>query len=206
MIWTIFESLAVVFAIAYLLLAIRQSILCWYAAAISVLLFMVVLWQKRLLMDSALQIYYLVMAGYGWWCWRQPKTSTSSVTIQQWPFWRHILILALVSAVSLPVGWAMANWTEAKLPYLDTWTTLASIITTWMVVRKLLESWLYWVLIDSISIYLYWDRELYQTMVLFIGYVILAVFGWYTWNKEYKANLDALAAVKIRTHQDEDIH
>lgn len=146
-------------------------------------------------MDSALQVYYLVMAGYGWWCWRQPEKSALSVTIQRWPFWRHILILVLVSAASLPVGWAMANWTEASLPYPDTWTTLASIVATWMVARKLLENWLYWVLIDSVSIYLYWDRELYQTMVLFIIYVVLAIFGWHAWNKEYKASLEALGRV-----------
>jgi nicotinamide mononucleotide transporter len=61
------EALAVVLGILYLLLAVRENILCWYAAFASSLIFLFLFWDVELLMESALQVYYLVMAVYGWW-------------------------------------------------------------------------------------------------------------------------------------------
>ena len=56
-----------------------------------------------------------------------------------------------------------------------------------MVARKVLENWLYWLVIDSVSIYLYLDRGLYLTALLFVAYLIIAVFGYRTWLRHYHA-------------------
>lgn len=181
------ESVAVVTALAYLLLATQERISCWYAAAISTLLYLAIFWRVGLLMESVLQLYYLLMAGYGFWCWRRVQpTGQSRLLISRLRLSWHILAIATISVVSIFTGYLLAHYTEAELPYLDAWTTWSSIFTTWMVTRKLLENWIYWIVIDSVSIYLYWDRELYLTMVLFALYIVIAVFGWYAWLASYR--------------------
>ncbi len=189
----ILEVLAVLLAVTYLLLAARQSILCWYAAGVSSVLFLAVFWQVGLVMETGLQIYYIAMAFYGWHCWRMPRSSGSAqirpkLAIRVWPLHRHLLLFIFLILASWLVGWALDSWTQAKLPYLDAWTSLASVLATWMVARKILENWLYWILIDSVSIYLYLDRELYVTVGLFVVYIVIACGGWYSWLATHREN------------------
>ena len=74
---------------------------------------------------------------------------------------------------------------DAKLPYLDSFTTWASIVTTLMVARKVVENWLYWMVINSVSIYLFIDRELYQTAAMLTLYLGLSVVGYIAWRNSY---------------------
>ena len=77
--------------------------------------------------------------------------------------------------------------TNAAFPYADSFTTVAAIVTTFMVARKVLENWGYWFVIDSISVYLYAARELYLTALLFVLYLILIVIGFRSWYRDYRA-------------------
>jgi nicotinamide mononucleotide transporter len=83
-------------------------------------------------------------------------------------------------------GSLLNSGTDANWPYLDSFTTWASVVTTFMVARKILENWLYWLVIDSVSIYLYLDRELYFTSLLFAIYIVIIFFGWFAWNRSYR--------------------
>ena len=132
---SLLELTAVVFAILYLLLAVRENIFCWAAAIVSTLIFLFIFWDVQLYMESGLQIYYIGMA---------------------------------------------------QLPFLDSFTTWASVVTTFMVAKKVLENWIYWLVIDSVSIYLYLDRELYFTALLFAVYIVIIFFGWSSWLKSYQ--------------------
>ena len=78
------EVIAVALAIAYLLLAMKESLWCWYAAFISTAIFIMLFWDASLLMESALQIYYLAMAVYGWVQWRSKQETNQSLQIHRW--------------------------------------------------------------------------------------------------------------------------
>ncbi|MCH7658497.1 MAG: nicotinamide mononucleotide transporter, partial [Bacteroidetes bacterium] len=71
----------------------------------------------------------------------------------------------------------------SDLPYWDAFTTAASIVATWMLARKIIEHWIVWIIIDSVSFCLYIYKELYVTVVLFLIYTTLAFFGYYEWKK-----------------------
>jgi nicotinamide mononucleotide transporter len=77
----------------------------------------------------------------------------------------------------------LTHFTEAAMPYLDSFTTWGAIVTTWMVARKILENWIYWFVIDSVSVYLYISRELYLTSGLFLLYLVLIVIGYRAWRR-----------------------
>ncbi|MGK0247293.1 MAG: nicotinamide mononucleotide transporter [Oleispira sp.] len=189
---SIWEVIAVTLGVAYLVLAMRQNILCWYAALGSTAIFSWLFWDVSLVMESGLNVYYVIMAVYGWWVWRgnaQARVKTvgiKAVEIKTWSLSRHTVVITTVILISLVTGYGLEKNTEAALPYLDSFTTWGAVITTYMVAQKVLENWLYWLVIDTVAIYLYIDRELYLTALLMAIYVVLAVLGWFMWLKEYQ--------------------
>lgn len=180
------EMLAVVLGIAYLLLAMRESLWCWYAAFASTTIFLFLFWDVSLLMESALQVYYLLMAVYGWWRWQAGDSADAGLAISRWPLRMHLIAISGVLALSFISGTLLQQWTGAALPFIDSFTTWGSVLTTWMVARKLLENWLYWIVIDSVSVYLYLDRELYLTAALFAAYVVIVIFGYRKWLQHFR--------------------
>ncbi|MBY4677400.1 nicotinamide riboside transporter PnuC [Marinobacterium sp. CAU 1594] len=181
------ELVAVLLSLAYLLLAMRQNNLCWYAAFVSTAIFTVLFWDASLLMESALQVYYLAMALYGWYQWRNGDTGRNEpLSISRWSLSRHLLAIAGVLLLTLISGGLLAGNTSAALPYLDSFTTWGAVLTTYMVTRKILENWLYWLVIDGLSIYLYLDRGLLLTAGLFCLYELIVVFGFIRWYREYR--------------------
>ena len=182
---SIAETAAVILAIAYLVLAVRQNILCWLAALLSSFLYMGIFFAARLYMESVLQIFYAGMAVYGWYEWRYGGSEHTGVRINVWRVRQHAIVLSAIAALSLLLGWGMSH-TGAAFPYADSFTTVAAVVTTFMVARKVLENWVYWFVIDSISVYLYLARELYLTSLLFLLYLVLIVVGFRTWWREYQ--------------------
>ncbi|NVK38565.1 MAG: nicotinamide mononucleotide transporter [Gammaproteobacteria bacterium] len=198
------EVIAVVLGIAYLVLAMRENSLCWYAAFGSTAIFSWLFFDVSLVMESALNVYYLAMAVYGWYVWnKQPQNSamqnelTPKLPISTWSGKQHTLAIGGVLALTFLSGYLLSENTTAVMPYLDSFTTWGAVLTTYMVAKKVLENWIYWFVIDAIAIYLYIDRELYLTALLMGVYVIMVIFGYAAWLKVYKdqnANHSAQAA------------
>jgi nicotinamide mononucleotide transporter len=183
---SLWEVAAVVLALAYLILAMKENSLCWHAAFVSTSIYVFLFWDVSLLMESALQIFYLVMAVYGWWQWRKQGDTQSELRIHRWALRTHIIVAVVVGLLTLSFGYVLSTSTHAELPYLDSFTTWGAVVTTYMVTRKVLENWIYWIVIDGASVYLYIDRELYLTALLFVLYVVLVVIGFFQWNAIYK--------------------
>ena len=182
------EAVAVLFGIAYIVLAARENILCWYAAFINTGLSVILFWQVLLPMESALNAYYLAMAIYGWWQWRFGNNSdgaeNSGVMICRWALKNHLLAIAAIIGLTLISGTLLAKNTDAALPYVDSFTTWSAVITTWMVAKKILENWLYWIVIDAVSVWLYFERGLILYGALFITYTVIAVYGYLHWRQQ----------------------
>ncbi len=182
------ELIATVLALAYVVLALRQSLWCWPAALLSTILFTHVMWQSALLSDALLQLYYAGMALYGWWRWQQLKLGSGSSRgpVYEWPWQRHALLIGLTALAGLALGAFMANYTEADFAYIDAQTTMFSVMATWLVARKLVSNWLYWVVIDAVSIYVYAQKHLYFLTGLFMLYTVIAIVGYFIWRSHYQ--------------------
>ena len=181
------EISAVVLAIVYLLLAIRENRWCWPAGIASALLYLGVFYATGLYMESALQLFYVGMGVYGWWAWRPAASDEGgALTIRRWPLRWHGAALLLIAVLSLTSGWVLDHHTDAAAPYLDSAVTWSAVLTTWMVARKLLENWLYWFVIDGVTLALALDQGLYLTAALFALYLVLVVIGWRTWLATWK--------------------
>jgi nicotinamide mononucleotide transporter len=182
------EWTAMLLSVAYIILVAKGSLWCWPAAFISTSLYTYIFYDVLLLMDSALHVYYLVMAVYGYWSWQKNKTAKATETTEDtgftvisWDSKLHLKACLILAVVASVFGFLMANYTPADFPYLDTFTTVYGVFATYLVTQKVLENWLYWLVIDAISIYLYIEKGLYPTVLLFIIYVGIAFYGYIKW-------------------------
>ena len=186
----VLESLAVVTAIMYLILAAKEDVRCWYAALISSILYFYIMLQAGLLMEGGLQIFYVFMAVYGWMQWKDTNNKTSSLKISSWKKTTHLIIISFVITLSLISGIFLEKFTNAALPFLDALTTWGAIASTYMVAKKVIENWFYWFVIDSISIYLFISRELFLTAFLFLIYLVIIIYGYRCWKILLKNSYD----------------
>ena len=167
------EILAVVLALLYLILAIRQNILCWLCAAISTLIYVFVFFEAKLYMESLLNVFYFLMAIYGWYSWSAKKGYPTGINITVWSLRIHIFTIILIILISIISGYYLTIYSDASYPYLDSMTTFFSIWATYLVALKVLENWWYWLIIDLFSMVIYWSRELEATAILFMVYILL---------------------------------
>ena len=181
--WSPWELAAVLLALAYLVLAIRQNSACWLAALLSTGIYLVLMYRAQLYMESTLQLFYIVMAAYGWYSWRHGAEPGQPLAVTSWPLARHVGPLVLIGSASLVSGFVLAQWTDAALPYLDSFTTWGAVVSTWMVARKIIQNWHYWFIVDAASVYLYINRGLYLTALLFGFYLVLIIIGYQVWKK-----------------------
>lgn len=181
------QWLALFFNISYVILAARQSIWCWAFGLVGVSILLYVYIDVRLYSDATLQVFYAVMSIYGWITWskRGPKDGTAikRITAQT-----HMRFLGIGALMTLGMGWFWQSF-GAAMPYVDACTTSFSIIATFMVARKVLENWIYWIVIDTVSVVIYWIRDIELIAILFFFYIILAYIGYISWKKQYDLGL-----------------
>lgn len=196
------EWAGVALALAYLLLAVRQHVACWVFAASSSAVFLWLFARAGLVMQAALQLFYIGMAGYGWHAWRGGLAEPARPVTRRPVAW-HLRAVAAVALLSAVTGWLsgkrdilhfvscrlrdcvavgeMENVPFSAVPYVDALVAWGSVFTTWLVARKVLENWLYWIALDLAAASLYWSQGLHATAVLFLLYSAIAVQGYRSW-------------------------
>jgi nicotinamide mononucleotide transporter len=177
------EWVAVVLALAYLLLAVRQNPWCWASAIASAAIYLVLFARGGLVMQAALQLYYIGMAVYGWRAWRSGAAG-APLPVSRWSAGRHALGGGFVLVATFVNGWIIGRSTGGWVPYVDAFVAWASVFATWLVARKVLENWLYWILFDAVAVGLYFAQGFHATAGLFVLYVILAVRGYLAWRAD----------------------
>lgn len=184
---SLWEAAAALIGLAYLLLAVRRNLWCWLCAFTSTAIYLVLFARAALYMQSLLNVFYLAMAVYGYLDWRRGRTADGKVRIEHWRWQQHVLALLAVGAATWVNGWVLEAYTDAAAPYLDSFVTWGSVVTTWMVARRVIENWLYWIVVDGFAAYLYFTQGLYSTTLLFVIYLGIVVHGYFAWRREQRA-------------------
>jgi nicotinamide mononucleotide transporter len=185
------EIAAALMGVAYILLAAKESQWCWLFAFLSTLIYTVLFWEGQLPMQALLNFYYMGMAVYGFWLWRtgvrQAKgTQTQTLSISRWRWRQHALFIVAGVVLSSLVSVYLQNTGQSQSPVLDAFTTVFAVMNTWLIARKILENWLYWVVIDAAATVLYFQTGYYATMLLFVLNTLMAIAGYVAWVKLYK--------------------
>ncbi|BBP42992.1 nicotinamide riboside transporter PnuC [Thiosulfativibrio zosterae] len=182
------EWLAASLGIAYVILAAKESVWCWPAAFISTLIYTVLFWEGQLPMQALLNAYYIGVAVYGYWVWTKThaiQNQEKSLTVSRRPLNFHLIFISAGISISLALGYALSLSPDNRLPYLDASVTVFAVMNTLLMAHKVLENWLYWLVINTAAIALYWQTGFFVTIAMFVVYWVLAVYGYWQWRQTY---------------------
>ena len=188
---TLVEWIAVALAFAYVLLAIRQSRWCWPAAAASAAIYFVLFAGGGLPMQAALQVFYIAMAAYGWRAWRAAHGEPAELRVRTWPRRWHVLALTAVLLATVLNVRLLPGESGLFVAGADAFVAWGSVFATWLTARKVLESWLYWIVFDVVAAVLYFAEGFHATAGLFVIYVMLTIRGFVAWRADLARNTHA---------------
>jgi nicotinamide mononucleotide transporter len=181
MIWI--ESTATFFGLLCVWLTVRQNIWCWPTGLLQVVLYIFVFYDAKLYSDLILHIIYVVMQIYGWYHWLRGGSEHSTLKVSSQPV-SHTAAWGLLAALGAIVwGYLMASFTDAAVPYWDAFIIATSLIAQWLMARKKIESWFYWITVDVVAIGVYLYKALYITTGLYSVFLFLVISGYFTWRK-----------------------
>lgn len=178
-------------------LAARNSVQTWPTGIAGCALFMVLFFQSQLYADATLQVFFIFTSILGWWQWREPKAEESRVErpiVRVRP--RSLAMMSLAGLmVALGYGWVLHEFTDAYRPYVDSAALMLSVIAQFLLVRRNLETWPFWLAVNTISVALFASRGLYITAALYAAYWFNAWYGWWRWRNELSLQPDRAVAV-----------
>lgn len=177
------EWVAVAAGVIYVLLIMRQQRLGWVFGGISAAILMVLAARARLPMNALLQASYVIAAVYGWWSWSRGET------VKPIAFWRlrgHAVALVGCVVVSLGLARLLAMDGTSAFPFTDSLVACMGLMATWMVARVYIENWLYWIVVDTVSIYLFFSQGLVVASILYVLFLVIATVGFFNWLAKYR--------------------
>ncbi len=189
----ILELLGTVVGIIYLWLEYRASIYLWIAGIIMPAIYIFIYYDAGLYADFGINIYYLLIALYGWVAWKTgfrlsgkkcgKEQQSGELPISRTPKQSWYKIIAMYIAAQLFIYWILISYTDSTVPIADSFTTALSIVGMWMLARKYIEQWWVWCIVDVASSALYIYKELYLTAALYAVYAIIVIFGYAKWKR-----------------------
>jgi nicotinamide mononucleotide transporter len=184
------ELLGAILGFAYIFYSIRQSILTWPIGLLTSALYVVVFFVSKLYADMGLQLYYVAISIYGWFEWIRGDQALHMEPVKVSRINAKLaVILSVVSFLLFLVIWyILKKFTDSPVPMADGFATALSIVATWMLARKILEHWLVWIFVDAFSVGLFFYKQLYPTVVLFIVYTVMAYIGYREWKRDFEQN------------------
>lgn len=179
----IIETIAVISSVMYVILAAKGKYLCFLFGLISSALYLYICLKYKLYFDVIINAFYIIMSIYGWLNW---KSNTDLGELKVSKIRPKTLLVWIGGGLVLNILLAefATRFSDASLPYLDAFTTIFAILGTYLVIKRKIENWLIWIVVDFIASGMYYYKELYLTSLLFFAYTIVAIFGYFNWKKK----------------------
>ena len=176
------ELAAVVIALAMVGCNIREIHWGWPLAILSSLLYFALFWRSKLYGDSGLQIFFAVVALWGWYQWlRGHRADGSALHVTR--LQRRGVVVALVACAVLwpATGLLLRAFTDTDVPWWDAFPTAVSLVGQYLLGRKYLENWIVWIVVNVVSVSLFAYKALWLTAGLYVVFIVLSVAGWRAW-------------------------
>lgn len=159
----------------------------WFASVVMPAISMWIYFSKGLYADFAINIYYLVIAVYGFWHWTRhapaedDKGKKRELPVTHTPPKVWGIVVVATGVIWWGIWWILVNLTDSTVPVADAFTTALSIVGLWMLARKYAEQWLVWLVVDAVCSALYWYKGIPGYCLLYAIYTIIAGFGYRKW-------------------------
>lgn len=191
---SITEWLIFIFALVYVVLAAIENVWCWLFGILASALSVYLCYAGNLFLESGLQVFYVFIGIYGWYEWlygnkkKEQAPVKTELPIVSWGLQKNAYLLLIGCILWIPFGYIAHQYSTQVLPYLDAFITAFSLVATWMTAKKILENWIYWIIIDASAIVLYANRHFYLIALLYIIYTIIAIIGYFQWRKRIQTS------------------
>lgn len=179
---TYIEYIAFAFGIAYVVLAAQRNAWCWLAGIINCALYVYINLHAQLYYDSLLQVFYVVAGFYGWWIWH--KTEEELFVIERLAITKHLPLIFVGITAALFFGSITYLKLHTYIAFYDAAIFTFSLIATWMTAKKILENWLWWIVIDIAAIFLYLIKGMPITSIQYLAFTLGAGYGYFEWRKK----------------------
>ena len=189
---TIVQILPTAASLVYVILLIREKIACWSFGIVGSLLSIYLFIEARLYSEAVLYFFYAVMGVWGWVRWHTQMESDDN-PVTRWRLEYHLRAIVIASIVALGLGYSVQFYTDAERPLFDAFTTIFSFLGTYLEITKVLEAWIYWLILNLASVWLYHDRSLDIYAALIGLYSVLSIWGFISWRKTYLSQLEKSA-------------
>lgn len=181
----VLQLAGLVLGLLYLCLEYKASIWLWLIGIIMPMVHGYLYYTKGLYADFGMNIYYIVAGIYGWMVWLcKPKKEGKPLEISQTPKRLWIRLSAVYLLLQTALYLFLHHLTDSTVPFWDAMSTALSMIAMWMLSRKYLEQWIVWILVDLISIVLYFYKGIPFTAALYSLYLLLGIAGYFRWKKQ----------------------
>lgn len=185
------DQLNLVLGVIGVALMIRRSLWAFPVGMVAVSVQGVLLWRATFYADAKLQIFFFVCLAYGWWHWVRHKGNASELPVTTLGWRARFGWLAAAIGLTVAWGWWQAGHTDAAMPYRDTMIASFSMVSQVLQVRKRLENWAGWVVVNVVAAGTYWAAGLSYTAFLYVIFLIMGLLGWRAWYRAMKAEGDA---------------
>jgi nicotinamide mononucleotide transporter len=177
--WIIFIS-----ALIYILLIAVENTWGWMFGIIASLVSVYLCFTGNLFLESGLNIFYVIIGFYGWYQWLYGSKEKKEIQISKNSKLKNSYLILLGCLIWIPFALIANKYSTQAMPYLDAFITAFSLIATWMTTKKMIENWLYWIIVDALGILLFANREFYLLALLNIIYTSMALAGYFSWRKK----------------------
>jgi nicotinamide mononucleotide transporter len=179
------EAVAVIFGIASVWYSKQENILVYPTGIVGVAIAVYITLGSKLYAEAGINAYYFVMSIYGWYYWTHADADKLQVPVTRSSRTEHVIAVAITSISFLLIRFGL-DFTDSDVPNLDAITTATAITGMWLMAKKKIENWIYWVITDVIATPLYFYKELYFFALQFLLFTILATWGYFSWKKSLK--------------------
>ena len=178
------EIVAFVLALAMVVLNMRVDPIAWPLAIASSLLYFALFWNSRLYGDASLQIFFAIVALWGWWQWlRGTQADGSALRVRAMGRHGRLWLIAVLALAWPATGLFLKSFTNTDVPWWDAFPTAASVIGQWLLGRKYLENWLAWIVVNLVSVGLFAYKGLWLTTLLYSLFIAMSFVGWRAWRR-----------------------
>ena len=184
----VLDILGTALGFLYLWLEFRTSPWMWVVGSIMPAIYIVVLYQAGIYADCGMEVYYFLAGIYGLVIWLRGKTEQGEqVAIRPTPSRTYVWLALTFVVLFVVIAVFLREFTDSRVPYIDSFTTSLSVIAMWMLSRKYIEQWWVWLVVDAVSSGLYIYKGVYGRSLLYAVYTAMAIYGYYTWRKQMNA-------------------
>lgn len=182
----VLEVTGTALGLAFLYFLIKEKKICWLFGILGSLLSIYLFYSTKLYSECILRLYYVFIGFYGYYLWNRRSGATKDLAeIIKWKLSSHVKIILVGVALALVLGYVFDNFSDARKSYFDAFTTVFSFLASYLEAKKILRTWVYWIILNGLSIFLYTGQGLFVYAVLAAIYFGVSFYGYFSWKQKY---------------------